>query len=354
MRSSFHRVFHLVGEVYVARKRRLLCVILATCVISATVQAFPVRGIVLGLYAEDPDFDYDRQLEEISAAGANYVLFLVSLPQDTILSPEVGRVDSHQRGVMRHVLAKAGEIGLDTGILPIVALGQIEPGKWRGTLAPPDWKQWFTSYRQAILNIAHISEDGGASLLAVGSELVSSERESAEWSKTIRQVRKVFSGKLLYSANWDHLPEEPFVRELDLLGLNAYWGLVCDGQEASLGVLDDSWDGIAQRSVLPWQGRFRKPILFTEVGYMSAQGMAYHPWDYTLDAEVDTEAQVKLYYAFSRAWANQSSFAGVFFYVWWEGRERDSTGYTPNGKPAGDFLRSWYLAQRRQDRAAIP
>ena len=300
------------------------------------------KGVVLGLYASDPGFDYAASLDEISHVAADTVLLLVRFPQPTIHSDTVSPMPEHDRDVLKRVISQARSRHLEVGVIPIVDLAEIAKGRWRGTLAPPDWKIWFDSYREALLVVARIAEDEGATFLTVGSELCSSEAETRQWTRTIEAVRRVFSGRLTYSANWDHLPYDAFVEKLDYLGLNAYYELVCDGQDSTLEVLTDGWQRVAKTRILPWQRHFDKPLLFLEVGYPSVTGADRYPWDYTVDRPLDLQVQERLYVAFTRAWQTEASLAGTFFYVWWEGPHRDEKGYTPRGKPAGDYLGSWY------------
>ncbi|MFN7976071.1 MAG: hypothetical protein U0166_27680 [Acidobacteriota bacterium] len=300
------------------------------------------RGIVLGLYASDPGFDYAVSLDEIRAMHASTVLLLVTIDQATIETPRPGPFSAAGERVLRRVLRQARERELRVAVLPIVAVKELAVGKWRGTISPPDWHAWFDAYRTELTRIARIADEGRADLLAVGSELCSSEEHEDEWLQTISAVRKSFSGKLTYSSNWDHLPLEPWVETLDFLGLNAYFELVCEDQATSLPGIVQAWRQVQTYEVEPWQRRFGKPIVFLEVGYPSTTGADRYPWDYEKKPAIDEGIQQDLYAAFLRSWEDRTYVDGVFFYVWWEGADRDPWGYTPRGKPAGELLRAWF------------
>jgi hypothetical protein len=300
---------------------------------------------VIGLYASDPGFDYGTSLDELTHLGASSVLVLVTFHQESVSSPHPLPMKPVQRATLGRVLRLARKRGLRAGVIPILALEELAKGKWRGTIAPPSWDAWFEGYRAALLDVARIAARERAELLAVGSELCSSERHAAQWARTIAEVRSVFPGKLTYSSNWDHLPRQAWVADLDVLGLNAYYELVCEGQQSRLDVLGSSWEAIRSGTIEPWRRSFDRPLLFLEVGYPSSAGADRYPWDYTADGRIDHETQELLYLAFLQAWADAPELEGAFFYVWWEGPDRDPRGYTPRGKPAGELLRAWFGAR---------
>lgn len=328
---------------------RLIRVTLATCVFLASlgVDAFERRGMVLGLYASDPSFDYSFSLDEIAACGASSVLLLVPIDQNDVASAEVAPIADWRLRQLSGVMTQATRRGLEPAVIPIVSLSRLAPGKWRGTLAPPDWSHWFSIYTRELSRLAEVAQSGRAGLFSVGSELCSSEVHDGHWRQVIRAVRERFSGALTYSSNWDHLPAGQFLEDLDYLGLNAYYELVCDGQDSTIPTLIEAWHGIRAEIVAPWAASAGKPFMFLEVGYPSVAGADRYPWNYTASGERDVAVQERLYYAFARAWEGEPALAGVFFYVWWEGPERDPTGYTPRGKPAGEVVRSWYTNMTR-------
>ena len=107
--------------------------------------------------------------------------------------------------------------------MPIVLLDKPKGNEWRGTIHPPIWEDWFENYRNVMKQYAWVAEKYHADLLVVGSELVSSENKTEEWTKTIRMIRETFHGRLTYSSNWDHYTSVQFWNQLDLIGMNSYW-----------------------------------------------------------------------------------------------------------------------------------
>src|SRR3954467_10138458 len=226
--------------------------------------------------------------------------------------------------------------------MPIVLLHSPRGAtEWRGTLKPESWEDWFVSYREIMKHYAIIAEAGGVDVLSVGSELVSAENRVDQWHRLIRMVRKIYHGKLTYSANWDAYTRVPFWDQLDLIGMNSYYTLGNDSK-VSVDEIVDRWRGI-QRDLLAFQKRQGRPILFTEVGWCSLANAASEPWDYTRTSlPVDLELQRKLYEGFFKAWQGNPALGGFMFWEWTSGEGGPADrGYTPENKPAEKVLKEW-------------
>jgi hypothetical protein len=229
-------------------------------------------------------------------------------------------------------------------LMPIVLLDAPRNAReWRGRIEPERWDEWWKSYREMLNHFAWIAEGNGADVLVVGSELVSTENKTVEWTDTIAAVRGVFKGRLTYSANWDHYAAVKFWNELDFIGMNSYWTLG-ENRDVKIDEIKQSWRKI-QDELFAFQKTVGKPLFFTEVGWCSMANMAKEPWDYTKDAgeaPTDPDLQKRLYEAFFQSWHGRPELGG--FSIWeWDpdtGGLKDR-GYTPKGKPAEEVLRGW-------------
>jgi hypothetical protein len=239
----------------------------------------------------------------------------------------------------------AKALGLRVVLMPIVLIDAPRGDEWRGTISPEDWDGWWKSYRDMITHFAWIAENHGVDVLVVGSELVSTEHRTEEWTRTIRAAREVFKGLLTYSANWDHYVNIPFWNQLDLMATNSYYKL---GKDASVSVeqIAERW-GAIQKDLLGFSRKINRPLLFTEVGWCSLANAAHEPWDYTKDSvPVDEDLQRRLYEAFFQSWHGQPQLAGFMIWEWapGDGGKGDrgmKRGYTPENKPAEAVLRQW-------------
>ncbi len=305
-----------------------------------------IEGVTLGLYFEDEDRTYLSYFWEIAQAGADTVSLVASWRQSTVRANEVTRSErTPDDEEVRRAIRDARSVGLDVIVLPILQIDERELGEWRGVLAPTDVGTWFESYQGFILHYAALAEEEGASVLSVGSELGSMEEHHEEWSELIASVRAAFSGRLTYSANWDHFDQTPFWSELDLIGTTAYYELSpVEGANPAVEELVEAWAPFMS-SVSDLAAREQKPVLITEIGYVSQTGAAWHPWDYTTSGDADLVAQRDLYEAFYRVAYDLEWLGGVVFWTWFGDGGSSDDGYTPRGKPAEQVVRHWFGAE---------
>lgn len=304
----------------------------------------PTRGIALGLYSANPEYDYGVALEEIASTGANSVSLVVVLMQETADATRIyarpGRTIPD--AALRKTLAQARAAQLEVMLFPIVLIENPGESDWRGNLRPTSIADWFDSYQRWLIHYARIARGEGAGWLCVGSELSSLESNDGYWRETISAARQSFPGKLLYSCNWDHLEGPSWWDALDAVGLSSYYELTGD-LDATQDELNASWIVWRDR-VLAWRLETApdRPLILTEVGYPSLDGGAVYPWDYTLESRVDLEEQRRAYEAFIAAWDDRPELEGVYFYEWLEFNGGSRTGYSPRGKPAEAHVREWY------------
>ncbi|MCA8963052.1 MAG: hypothetical protein KDC38_21160 [Planctomycetes bacterium] len=324
-----------------ARARRLL-------------ETGPVDGIVLGLFSQDPSFDYTELLLEIRDTGSRWVSLMVNNYQELNDSTTVGVPDSRTARLerVRSTVHTARDLGFHVLLFPILLLQKPGEKDWRGTIAPTDHAEWHRSYREMLTRYARVAEAEGVDLLSIGSEFNSLQVDREEWAETIAHVRHCYSGPITYSANWDSLETVSFLPLLDLVGMTTYFGL-SDEDDPSVDTMAERWAGI-RGDLQEWRFVHTIPLLFTEVGYPSQNGANRNPWNYFHSETPDLEEQRDCFEAFSRVWIEDPQLSGVLFYNWFgEGGEED-TGYTVRGKPALDLVEAWFRQRdpRRRDASA--
>jgi hypothetical protein len=315
----------------------------------AQLSGLPYRGVVMQIQRTDWIDKYEKSIDDIAALGADTVKLVVDARQENGGSSAIWldvrstpTPEALQR-LIRHAKSK----NLRVIVMPIVLLEKPRDNEWRGTIRPESWADWWDSYRQMINHFAWISQGAGADVFVVGSELVSTETEThlPQWRRTIAEVRKVFTGRLTYSSNWDHYTHVKFWDDLDLIGMNSYWKLGED-RNVSVPEIVKRWHDI-QGELFRFQQTVGKPLILLEVGWCNMANMAHQPWDYTLsdsEAPTDNELQVKLYEGFFRAWHGRPELGGFCIWEWHPKDESDDKvdrTYTPQGKPAESVLREW-------------
>lgn len=306
-----------------------------------------VRGMAVQFntfYQADESFR--RALDEIAELGANSVLLSTAGYMEHAHAQAI-YIDSRKlpsREEFVELIRHARKRGLYVILMPIVLLSNPRGSEWRGVIDPPDWTEWWRQYDEFILYFADLAQEGGADAFTVGSELVSTEKYTPKWERIVEQVRKRFTGKLGYSANWDHYKPVKFWDRLDFLGMTSYYTLA-DQDDPSIEQIVKKWKPIRDQ-IMDWARTTGKPLYLTEVGWCSQEGAAQAPWNYYQNQRATAagmEEQRRLYEAFIRAWEGTSGLEGV---MWWEwthdGGGTSDYGYTPKGKPAERVLRDWF------------
>jgi len=312
------------------------------------------HGMAIQL-ARGPDAaeTYIPLLREIAALGGNAVLLAPAAQMEHARAQSIF-IDQRMtpsREAWRQIGAEARRLGLRVLVMPVVLLKHPRGSEWRGVIDPPDWSKWWEDYRSFITYFADIANDIGADGFMVGSELVSTEKYTSEWVKTIELVRQHYPNGLLgYSANWDHYEPVKVWDRLDFIGMTSYYTLA-DARNPSVEKIVEKWTPIRDR-ILAWRARTGRPLLLTEVGWCSQEGAAQYPWNYYQNQSATPaghEEQRRLYEAFMRVWQDAPGMAGV---IWWEltpnaGGDTDY-GYTPKDKPAEKLLRGWFERNAKQ------
>jgi hypothetical protein len=284
-------------------------------------------------------------LDEIAALGADTVLIATAgwmeHARSQALVIEQRKTPGREDFVA--LLRAARARGLQVMLMPMVLLSHPRGTEWRGMIEPPDRPRWWRDYRDFINYFADIANEGQATALLVGSELVRVETETEEWVKTIAAVRERYSGQVGYSANWDSYEKVQFWDRLDFVGMTSYFKLV-EHEQPTVAELVERWRPI-HASVVAWQKQLGRPIVLTEVGWCSQVGAAAAPWNYYQNPRATPEGleeQRRLYEAFVSVWLDTPGLSGV---IWWEWPPEagglDDYGYTPKGKPAERVLREW-------------
>jgi hypothetical protein len=102
-----------------------------------------------------------------------------------------------------------------------------------------------------------------------------------------------------------------------------------------------AWEG-DRRGLLNLHRSYCKPVLFTEMGYRSADYAAWEHWDIAR-LKVNMDAQTNGYEAFFRVFSEEQWVAGYFVWDWRSSRlDPDNYEWTPQDKPAGEVIADWF------------
>ena len=207
-----------------------------------------------------------------------------------------------------------------------------------------DWKQWFENYQAFILDYAQLAEQLKMPMLCVGTELEMTSSREKDWRGIISEVRKVYSGKITYAANFTEFEQIKFWDVLDYIGVQAYFPL-SKNHQPEVEELIQSWQSHLPR-VEKLVKKYNKPALFTEIGYCNTIDAAKEPWIWPNERKevaLSEEIQARCYEAFFQTAWKKEWLAGVFFWKWYpEGHSRQPD-FTPQGKMAEQVMKAYFL-----------
>lgn len=222
---------------------------------------------------------------------------------------------------------------------------------WVGDLffeTEAEWLQWEKDYHAYIIEFASIAEIHKVELFCIGTEFKKAVKaREAFWKNLIRDVRKVYSGKLTYCANWDEYDTVAFWRELDFIGISAYFPL-SESKTPGIEELMQSWEPI-RKKLGKFSRRMGKKIIFLEYGYLSVDGCAGKTWELEkrrMQIPANELAQSNAFEALYASFCDESFWAGGFLWKWYaNGRVRQGFrdhDYTPQGKLSQSSISKWF------------
>jgi hypothetical protein len=324
-----------------------------------------VRGLTVGPiesglhpgrgYGSEPS---RRTMEDARRMGANWVSLT---PFGRIWDLRPTGVDptfeapfpANRRAIVRAV-AQAHAEGLRVMLVPHL---WVESGEWRALVDPVSdeaWETWSRGYGDFVTLWAEVAEEAAVDLFSVGVELRSwvTTTRARSFLDVIERVRRVYSGKLTYAANWDDVEDTVILGALDVIGVNAFYPLT-EREGASFGELLEGGRKIAER-LDALAARWQKPVLLTEMGYTTRTDPALRPWEWPdsmTNVQVDPEAQADAYHALLAPLIELENVAG--FFVWRVYADPDDMsqeaewGFSPRGKLAERVVRNAFGARWR-------
>lgn len=242
-----------------------------------------------------------------------------------------------------HSVATARNLGMYTVLKPQIFVG----GSWPGGIhmaTNADWDKFFEHYYRWIRHYAFLAEIHDIDALCIGVEFTKATllRPDA-WRKIIKLTRGLYSGKLTYAANWgEEFENIEFWDELDFIGLNSYYPLSKKDNPTN-AEMAAKFDTIKTK-IRKVYNRFKKPIVFTEIGFRSIDT----PWKNPhaeADESINQKMQQRCYEIIFKGIENEPWCQGI---LWWkypsylEYRGVDNNAFTPNNKLADETVRKWF------------
>lgn len=289
----------------------------------------------------------DESVKSMAECGVEFVAIVVTWYQEVFNSTDImrtGRTPSDSS--LRHAVRKAHAHGMKVMLKPHIDLIRDE-GNYRADIgfgSEKKWEEWFENYSKFINFYARLAEEEGVELLCIGTELSFAATKKDFWENVvIPGVRKNFSGRITYAANWDDYKEIGFWEKLDYAGIDAYFPLSANANP-TLDDLKEGWK-IWLRDIEVWHNRIKKPVIFTECGYPSTNGAAAKPWEEVMIGQPNMNIQADCYRAVFETFWGKEWFSGVYWWNWntypLSGGGKDKR-FTPQNKLAAAEIKSWY------------
>lgn len=305
-----------------------------------------------GLSFVAPPYVFEgNPMTAVKAVGANYIAVIpIAYTRPDKPTVRYNMSDWQWWGERPEGVAKTIDLANENGINVLLKPQVYVPGSWTGGLdfSDEDWTKWEKAYRDYLMPMVKTAAEKKVKVFCIGTEFkMSSSKREAFWRALIKDIRKIYVGKLTYAANWDEYKTLPFWDALDYIGIDAYFPL-SDAETPSVIELKSAW-----QTHLPEieriQSKFNKPIIFTEYGYMSVHGCAGKTWEIEPKVHatpINEQAQANAIQALHEIFSAKKYWLGGFIWKWFpemKGHEGyPAKDYTPQGKIAEKTLRQCF------------
>jgi len=278
-----------------------------------------------------------KATDEISAAGANTIVLVVTFYQESLSADNVyaDPARTPSTPALEAAIGYARSKGLRVVVKPHI---DVDTGEWRGLIGPSDRRQWFASYAELIVPLADWAENMGVSGLVAGTELGVLSSEEAQWRSLISRIRSVFSGRVHYAASWDESDGVPFWDAVDAVSVDFYLP-VAERRDPSRFEILSRWQIWLER-LHRLHAQTGRSVILTEVGYRSVDGAGLKPYLFGDESREDAAEQADLYWAALEAVGSEQWMEGMWWWNWLASGDggAGNKDYTPSGKPAEGVL----------------
>ena len=301
------------------------------------------QGLNVMLYRTSTGRHVQQSLRQWHAWHITDISLVFPLVQSGPYASDVGPgAITPSMATLRHVVAELQASGFRVMLRPLLDEGSLTPkGFWRGDIAPDSVAAWFASYQKAVVQYAALAQQQHVQAYDIGTELVSLQGYSSEWTNLIAAVRRVYHGQLLYSANWTDLTPESWFALLNEIGIDAYFPLTPAnaGTVPSTAQLESAW-----ASWLAKLPTYPRPLVITELGVLPVANSYRAPYLWNLPGSPYSPAtQANFYSAGCQAWRPRT--VGIYWWgvFWGPPHQYSSTSFAPTPQGA-DAIRSCFAA----------
>ena len=325
---------------------------------------FTYNGLNLASYQNNEYANSNSAATTMRATGANYAAVVATQYQQTYTSTSIAPETTNSPGYNNSYPLSPTDAAVVSAIKSLQAQGfvvSLKPqvdsldGIFRGTFAPTSPAAWFQSYQAFILHYAQLASQNNVGMLVIGTELksLSTSTYKSYWETIISALRTQYpSLTLVYAANstgpGDEFTTVSFWQDVDIIGVDGYFPLTSQA-DPSLSALIAAWTSNSSgfnivAALKNLQSTYNKPLIFSELGYVSVSGTNEKPYA-SISGAYDPTEQQNCYEAFFEVFSQQTAWMkGIFWWAWSVSAPGgNDTGYSPQNKPAGNVtLPKWF------------
>lgn len=298
--------------------------------------------------------NFKQSMNNAASDGVNMVTLVIPLRQDNIYSNYIYNAnntptDQSLIDGINYIHSRGMQVALSIH-------DDSNDGQWRANINPSNRSIWFTSYGTMLTHYADVAQGNGVEEYVIGTEMSSvtipniNSANTQGWIVMITGVRSHYSGKVAYDAQHSgYLSDDQslaFWPYVDIIGISAYYSMGNSG--STVADMKNSWSKVDANELSGLARTYNKPIIFTEVGYMSANNALGDPGAaYGNPGSINMSIQANAYQALLEYWSTSSYMAGVSFWGWSTNPNAGGTNdidYTPQNKPAEQVMKQWFTS----------
>lgn len=341
---------------------------------SVSVTSTPLmRGMSFGYLARRGYYsrpEGQAQVAAMAAAGVRWVALMASVMQESYHSTRLFQdfeftPSDHE---LEDIIGRFHEHGIKVMLKPMV---ECHDSSWRGNINFPNgdeqiqgrrtdyWNAWFETLAQSVAHYAALAERTGCASFCLGCELFAAEQpvHHEHWKRVVAVARQRYHGHLCYDVQPPTLLEAKvppaWLGELDAVCISYYTPCAktagASVEEMMAGM------GPSLEKLRTCAASLGRPIIFGETGCRSVTGAALNPSEYRTSGCYAPDEQANYLEAMCRLFWPEPWWGGFFWWKWDEQQQRPQfkvdpagdTGWTVQGKPAGETLRRWFARPDR-------
>lgn len=195
----------------------------------------------------------------------------------------------------------------------------LKNGIWRAMIEFPQgdmrWGRWFESYRAFLAHYAELAQKTATEMFCLGCEMLGTERQEQHWRNLIAEIRGCYQGILTYNTNHGSENVAQWYDAIDVIGTSGYYpvaahpGASCEEMRAEWMKIADDLEKVS----LKW----KKPLMFAEIGCRSAAGCAMTPWDEEHWEYPHSEEEQEVFMeSCLQVFSHKAWFEGFFWWAW--------------------------------------